>query len=499
MADRKVFFDKIGYTPTPKQWMLHGLYMWATILLAGGIRFSKSWWTAHELAYLIYDMFRKHLNQASPYGGERVWLVGLDYTQTKPEWEYLERIFKKLKMLHKKSTNFNGDSGKSSRMYVGMPNWAADQCLIIETKSADQLVKIAGFAPMYIAVCEAAQNPTETILQKCKERLSEKRQFGARLILSGTFEGSMGWYPQYFDRWEHGHEAENAIAISCPSWENPYAFPGGRSDPAILAEEQALPKELFDERYGGRPCPPQGAVLAGHFHLATHVNDEVAYFDEEDEVFLWYDPGFTHASAIEVVQVRKDSQGDPFVCIVDEVYTKDLLVPQIIDIVQTKPWWKNVNKYKCTIDYHGYDHTSAGIPVADQWYNTTGIRFRKNRVEINKTRYVEETGVDLLKTYLKVNPITGHPKLIFSSKCKGAIAESGGGLNPITGKTTVWLHKLNKEGATVGYKPIDDDCLKAIIYGLWDYFGYADKKKKVGIQGPTSYIGVENAYSRSYM
>jgi len=475
MLKRKAFFDAIGYEPFEKEWYLHSLYEYQNLLVAGGVRFSKSWFAGKEGAFVCYDCLMKQM-KGEGIEGARAWLIGADYSQTKPEWEYMMHTFQGLGLWHPKSTDFR-DDGKPSRGYIGPANWDYDKCVKVENRSAAQLEKIGGYAPMLIILCEAAQNPTEYVLKKCQERLAQTRKYGSRLIVVGTFEGSMGWYPQYFTRWEYGNHEEQAIAVSCPSWENVYEFPLGRNDPAILQIERENTKEYFDERYGGKPCPPQGMVLAGYFSPYTHVNDDIAYFDENEEVLLWYDPGFTHPSAIEVIQIRKDSLGDMMVCVVDEVYTIDKYASEVMDIVMTKEWYPNVNKSKCTVDYHGKDHNAIGIPVVDQWYNRTGIRFRRNKVDIQKNKNIDETGVDVLKNFLKVNSITNHPKIVLSSNCKGAIAEGGGALNPITGKATVWMHHVNREGYVDGYVGLHDDCWKAIIYGLWDRFGYAEKRK----------------------
>lgn len=467
---------EIGYNPFDKQRYLHSLYDWGTILVAGGVRFSKSYWAAKEALYRIYHrLFVQNL----PRG--RYWLIGKDYSQTGPEWDYLYADFKNLGLLHPKSTRFNGDGGKSSHMYIGYPNWSADKCAIIETKSADSLEKIAGRSLRGVILCEAAQNPVD-VLKKSAERLSQTRREGSWLIIEGTFEGSLGWYPQYFERWKHGNKKENAISVSCPSWENPFAFPGGRDDPEILKQESERTVEDFLERYGGEPCPPKGSVMSGVFEPLIHVNDEIAFFDEDEDVYLWYDPGFTHPSAVMAIQIRKDSNGDPVVNIIDEVYTtgkyassKEIGVVDVIDLVEVKPWYKNVNKSKCTIDYHGFDKRAEGSPVAEQWRNRTGITFRKHKVPETRSPRVDETGVDLLKRYVKVGPFGPH--VYINSTCKGLISEWGGGQNPLTGLQQVWCYKTDRQGNVQGLNNLHDDASKAVIYGIWDYFGYAEKRK----------------------
>jgi len=61
MLKRKAFFDAIGYEPFEKQWYLHSLYDYPNLMLAGGVRFSKSWWAAHEGSSVAYDCLMKQM------------------------------------------------------------------------------------------------------------------------------------------------------------------------------------------------------------------------------------------------------------------------------------------------------------------------------------------------------------------------------------------------------------------------------------------------------
>lgn len=469
LKNRKSLFDSLGYEPFEKQWYLHSLYDWFIILLAGGVRFSKSWWSCYEAAYRIYARYSSYGTRTDGKNVDRYWLVGKDYSQTEAEWIYLYNIFRKLKLLHKASTDFNGKSGKPSTMYIGPAAYKKEDCIVIETKSSDNTVKLASFAPIGIIICEAAQCEYEVFL-KSVERLTQTRKHGSWMILAGTFETSLGWYVEMFNRWRGGNETEGSIAISCPSWENPVEFPGGRSDPAIVDAESKMTRERFQERFGGEPCPPQGAIMAGYFRMGIHVSEEKAYFDEKEPVYLGVDPGFVHAGSVLAVQFHKDELGDEVVRVIDEVYTKGIDVDDVITACEQKYWWANVDKYKSVIDQAGYQRRAEGHPVAEQWHSRTGISFRHNKVP-------REEGTDLLKRLVKVNPITNKPHVYIYPSCKGLISEWGGCVNPISNQPEIWQQKCDRHGNPTGIGDLHDDSSKALIYLLWDKLGYAERRK----------------------
>ena len=286
------------------------------------------------------------------------------------------------------------------------------------------------------------------------------------LIVHNTFESSLGWYAEDWKYWQ-SENADDAKSYSKPTWENRVIFPQGRNDPAIKRLEGQMSRERFMERHGGIPCPPAGSVFANYFANRTHVKDDLCVFDEDQEVFIWVDPGYTHANVVEAVQIRDGS-----VFIIDEIYTMGLVTgggAGVINAFKQKPWAKNVKRG--TADYHANDKRAEGNAVSDVWQKEAGVTLTWNKVDILP-------GIEVFKTYLMPNPITNEPKIFMHSKCRGLISELGGCLNPLTGRAEVWAYQVDKEGKVVGEKPkpVNDDACKAVIYGLVDMFGYAKSK-----------------------
>ena len=424
-------FNRLGYEPTQTQAVVH-LDEHRLRLVAGGERGGKSLLAAMELAGRFYE-------------DNLYWLVGADYERTKPEFDYLADAFEKLGLLVSATKQVN----PGLIILVGG--------IEIETKSAQDPRKLGMRAPRGILACEAAQLDVDTY-QRLVARLAEKRGW---MLMIGTFEGSLGWYPELYNRWRV-ENPEGGRSFSLPTWSNLKVFPGGRTDIAIAQAEAAMSKERFQERFAGVPCPPSGRVFT-EFQVTLHVKPQT--FDTSTDVILWVDPGYAGAYAVEAVQIRADT-----VHIIDEIYERGLVTEQIIQIAQMRPWWNRVTSG--VVDIAGTQH-QAMPAVSEIWLKQARLSLKVNKVGINE-------GIERLKTFLVPHPITGQPHIFIDPKAKGLISELGGGPNPFTGQTAVFSWKMDRSGVIVGTTPEDknDHAIKAVIYGLVDRFGYATAKGK---------------------
>ena len=231
---RLACWAKAGYTPSAAQQVFHDSNS-RLKLVAGGIRGGKSYSTAMDVIpdLLIRDGL--------------IWIVGPDYEQCKPEWEYMHDVLDSLGKIRKASSPERG--GRSFET-----TWGAR----VQTKSSDDTRSLASFAPHVILMVEAGQQTYET-MQKVLERAL---QHNAKVIMSGTFEGALSWYADMFERWG-GENPEGGESFSIPSWSNTAIFPDGRDDKKIKALESAMPYELFMERCGAVPYKPSGLVFKG--------------------------------------------------------------------------------------------------------------------------------------------------------------------------------------------------------------------------------------------
>ena len=416
-------YVRLGLVPTEAQWPAL-MCDERTILVAGGERGGKSRTGA---AYL---MGRWH-------EGQLFWIAAKDYERCRPEFEYCL-----------------GDAQKLGILTSDYSFPARDQCHTvllggtkIVTKSLRDYVKIGSEAPDGILVCEVAQLDYQDWL-RLLARTAEKR---AWLLGTGTFEGSLGWYPELVEYYSTG--VAEGKSFSIPSWSNRYVFPGGRDDSEIKRLENLLPYDLFMERFGGVPCKPSGLVIK---EFANRIHVGQYDFKPELTVEIAVDPGYAGACAVEAIQ----KWGEQMV-LVDEIYLQGYVTEEIIDICKMRSWWSRV--VGGAIDVAARQHQAMAAPI-EVWLKHGSLSLQAKLVE-------EEAGIDLLRTYLKPHPVSGQPHILVNHNCQGFIAECGGGKNPIPGGGQ-WLRDKNTG------KPIDKDnhACKAVIYYLANKFGYTVDK-----------------------
>ena len=426
---RDFLYERVEFEPTEEQLViLNSTYRFN--LVAGGEQAGKS---VVASKYLLSRLMENE-------GPGLYWLVAADYERTRAEFEYLLQDFATLGLL--KSASKRVDPG-----YMVLADGTR-----IETKSAKDPRTLAMRAPNGILGCEASQLDMETFF-RLRGRCAPKRGW---MFLAGTFEGSLGWYPQMYTAWAAGADPE-ARAYSLPSWTNKYLYPGGREDPEIQRLKEVASDDFYMERIEGKPSPPKGLVFS-EFRPDQHVVD--VEYQPNIPVHLWMDPGYAGGYAVEVVQVQGEQ-----IQVIDEIYEVGLVTDEIIDIAKSRPWWPDV-KFG-VIDIAGNQHQAMAAP-AEVWLEQAGLYLSSQKVKINE-------GTERLKGWLKIDPRTHAPRIVFSPKCIGIMSEFGMAPNPFDGQTRAYRWKTDREGNIVGDTPEDkyNHGVKAIIYGLIDRFGYS--------------------------
>ena len=424
-----VLYDKVDFVPTELQSPILNSRK-RFILVAGGEQAGKSMVASK---YLLGRFLETD-------GAGLFWLVAADYERTRAEFEYLVEDFGNLGLLKE----------ASKRVDPGRIILADDTR--IETKSAKDPRTLAMRAPNGIVGCEASQLDLETF-NRLRGRCAPKRGW---MFLSGTFEGSLGWYPQMFQSWQHSSNKDEQ-SFSLPSYSNQYLYPGGRDDPEILALERASSDDFFMERIEGIPSPPSGMVFT-EIRPDIHVQD--VKYEPDVPVHIWIDPGYAEAYACEIVQIVNDQ-----VRVIDEIYERDLVTDDMIDIAQSRPWWRDARFG--VIDVAGFQHQAMAAP-AERWMDRTGIYFDSQKIRINE-------GTERLKSFLKTDPVDQRePRIVFNPDCTGILSEFGVMPNPFDGQTRAYRWKMDRDGNIVGETPQDqyNHGVKAVIYGLINRYGY---------------------------
>jgi hypothetical protein len=421
--------DTVGFVPTGPEQLAILDSLKRFILVTGGEQAGKS--------YVAAEYMTEHVYEAEP---GRYWLVGATYDDTEREWEYLTENFTDLRQL--KTVTKRTDPGKMV-LHDGT---------IIETKSAKDPRKLSKVAPKGILACEASQLDLQTY-NRMRGRAAPAKGW---VFMSGTLEASIGWYPALKKQWANGIGDRQSYPL--PSWTNRFLYPGGRTDPEILALEADSSDEFFLERIAGEPVPPAGLVFPT-FMPDVHIGS--VHFIKELPVYVWSDPGYAGAYAVNCIQIV-DGQVRMF----DEIYTQKLITTEVTDILKNKPYYKNVDS-RGVIDIAARQHQAMEAPV-EVWLKETGIFMVSNSVRIND-------GTERLKSFLKIDQITSQPKLVIDASCTGILSEFGMAPNPFDQQVHAYRWGTDNNGAIVGKTPKDEynHGIKAMIYGLVDRFGYS--------------------------
>ena len=426
-------FRKIGFEPHGDQWPII-LCKKRFEAVSGGGQAGKSMVASKVLLMRMLD---------DPSPG-LYWLVGADYERTRPEFDYLVQDFGRLGLLKKATKVVNPGA-------IELVDGTR-----IETKSAKDPRTIAMRSPNGILLCEGSQLDLITFNRCMNERLGPSRGW---MVASGTLEGSLGWYPGIITGWMSGADDRQSFVLATGS--NTTLFPGGREDPEILRIERDSSDDFFMERIAGRPVPPAGLVFH-EFRADLHVKN--LKWSVGEPVYMWEDPGYgsDSAHALEIAQII-DGQVQVF----DEIFERGLVTDEIIDIAMKRPWWKEESKFLVSDPHYRSQHHSM-TSVEEQWLSRTGIVAQGDKIRINE-------GTERLKGFLKPDPITREPKIVFDPRCAGILSEFGAVSSPFDGQTRVYKWKTDKDGNIVGETPDDHNNhgIKAVIYGIISEFGYA--------------------------
>jgi len=442
--DAEFLFKKVGFEPTGEEQAKILRCRKLKKLVVGGDQSGKSLEASKDWLLHWFEDQVRHPDESLLY-----WLVAMDYERTRAEFNYIKEDLEKLGMPVKSSARV--DPGYLEIKHVG----ELKPSLRIETKSGKDPRTLAMFAPHGIIVCEASQIDLETYW-KCLSRIAPR---DAWLHMSGSFEGSLGWYPGLAAAWAYGNKDEQSFRLPTPT--NWHLYPGGENDPKIQELRSQTSDAFYLERIMGIAAPPKGMVFGTEFRPDIHIR-EVEY-DPSLPVYIWDDPGYGHAHAIEVAQIVQEGQ----IRVFDEVYERGIITQDMIQICMMRPWWGNGNK-TLVIDPNYQTQHHANYSVEDIWRAEPArlVAATSGKVKISE-------GTERMKSFLKVNPLTGEPGIVFSPKCKGVLSEMGAYPNPFDGQTKVYSWKMDREGNVIGDEPDDryNDGLKACIYGIVERFG----------------------------
>ncbi len=378
-----------------------------------------------------------------------IWIVGPDYTQARPEFEYITQDLFSLGALTSKNFSMPKEGACSALSETG--------CLI-ETKTSEDVRKLASKAPGLVLMVEAAQQGYDVFL-KLIGRVAEKRGL---VFMSGTLEEGSTWYSDLYTLFQSPN-IFGGSSYSIPSWANLSVYPGGRDDPEIRRLEAVLPEALFRERHEAIPRKPSNLVFP-EFEIPVHVSDAYEYLPEL-EVFLAIDPGFAGAYAVNACHVMGDK-----VWAFDEIYETrpERGTLGIVDLARQKPWWSAVSRIVSDVAAAA-SNLSDGRSVNALWHDETKrdkIGGEHGLYPVGQKVGVID-GIDRYRTFLG-NP--KHPATVrigYHPRCEKSIAEHNQYRYP---RRRMTVNSADRE------RPVDahNHAIKAMTYLMIDRFGYYD-------------------------
>lgn len=441
-------------------------------LIAGGEQVGKSYTGAMKCYSIICAFLAEHRDRAA---NEVAWLVGASYEQTAREFEYLKMWLGHTYQVTLHKADNKVDPGE---IHIKVPGGLFK----IKTKSSDDsMASLRMESPVVALLCEAAITTFDTYT-RLRSRVARARAdfpgYGAIVMIS-TFEGSTGWYPDLYAKWQlpSNQKKENAASFSMPSFSNIFIYRKGEKDPEIQAMRTELSEDEYKERILAVPSPPKGRVF-DMFDATSHVLPENADYNPRERVLFGVDPGFSgqpSAYAVEVFQPRRLPCGQTHFQGIDEIFEWRLTNDKIVEMAVNRPWWNNEVELKGVIDIAATYHAGSQQPAADVWKHNGNIHMRSQKVNILP-------GIQRMAGLLNicVDPSCGEPRVVFSPNQKGVIAEFSGLPHPFDNLSHPYRWPTDRTGMVIGKNPEDKYCdgIKATTYLFIEELGWGALREK---------------------
>lgn len=386
------------------------------------------------------------------------WVVGKDFEQARKDFEYwvqFEEVLQNVKSLN-------------------MP-FSRDQQCVMELKTGQTVVTISAYDPQKlgreepdgIVGAEVGLWDGEAYL-RCEGRLARKPHSWG--FFTGSFETNQGWLPDLY-KLGQGPNGRGIRSYGFPSWVNRVKYPLGENDPAIQALREGNSPARFKQRYGGELTSPTNVIFSEFSH-ALHV-DYGLIPDLGLPVHIAVDPG-DKVYCVLFVQVQPNGE----VWVLDEIYESHWTHQMVVSTCRTNYLWPLVKGG--TIDVAA-KQAHMGMPVPlQEWWKDTGLSLSSRHIAV-------EDSIERIRLALSINPRTGRPYLRIHPRCKGLIAELGGGPSPVDNGGP-WVYHQFRDQIGPPESGKNDHACKALAYLLAGPYGAFSSTLK-NSNGPVSYLG----------
>jgi hypothetical protein len=383
------------------------------------------------------------------------WVVGPDYAQARVEFTY---IFNALNRI--------GVIANSSMPEAKTVPWVMETTygVRVETKSSSDIAKLASFSVYGVLMVEAAQQTYETWL-KLRGRVSETRGW---VILSGTLENGLPWYSSLLRKWK-GPNAEGGMSFSLPTWSNTAIYPGGITDPEIVALRASMPEDWFLTRFAAEAAKPHGLVIP-EFEYATHVRSLDVAVDPYGKVLpinLAIDPA-QHTYPVLFIQ-----RVGVYAHVLDCVYRKNVVAQEIIPEVMKHPLFRYVNRNEGNVIDIAGTQRHANKSQVEIWQDLAKVSFAYRWIPLDST-------IQAVRFRLGVHNTYKEPLVYFDAKLPNPEPLPDGSAAHLLSEFELWRWPDRKPDQSEVLKPVDkaNDGIKALGYWLVHTYGPVEERKR---------------------
>lgn len=317
-------WNSLGYEPHDGQCLIHNSTARMRVC-ACGRRFGKSMVGGKELVPEAVFAFsiRSMLEELGKR--RRFWIVGPDYSDVDKEFRELWTDLKRLQFPMDHPGSYYNPQGGNYRVSL------FNGLYIVEGKTAKNPESLDGEGLNGVELVEAAKLKPSIWTKFIRPSLADNRGWA---LMTSTPEGK-NWF---YRRWQQGQDPKYKDWESwrMPSWQNTVTFPGGREDPEILAMEQDMSAEKFNQEVGADFTEFVGRVFKD-FDEEIHVGD--LQYSPDLPLYMATDYGWSNPFVALAIQV------DPFdnVYVIGEYRVTHTDTLDIGRALQERPMFRNAS------------------------------------------------------------------------------------------------------------------------------------------------------------
>jgi hypothetical protein len=252
---------------------------------------------------------------------KRFWIIGPTYDLAEKEFRVIWDDLIIGKMLGRDKRVKKAYSKRSGEMWIEFP-WQTR----IECRSADHPENLVGEKLDGAIMSEAAKHRADTWERFIRPALADARGWA-------TFPTTPEGFNWLYNLWAWGQSPDPVFkdytSWQFPSWDNPYVYPEGKSDPEIALIKATVLPAFFDQEIAALFNAFVGKIY-DEFQEVTHVKQHK--YNPAWPNYMAFDWGFTNPLAC--IEFQVSPWGQVFVW--REHYSGGLMLEQHINLIKAR-------------------------------------------------------------------------------------------------------------------------------------------------------------------